>query len=41
MSSDSPESFNDVAIEFEKRNLTKEMFIIWTDFERVDLMNFR
>ena len=41
ISSDSPESFNDVAVEIEKRHLTKAMYIIWTDFERVDLMNFR
>ena len=41
MSSDSPESFNDVAGEFEKRNLTKAIYIIWTDFERVDFINFR
>ena len=39
--SDSPESFDDVAAEFELRNLTKPMYIIWTDFERVDLMKFR
>ena len=38
---DSPESFDDVALEFEKRNLTKVSYIIWTDFERVDLMKFR
>ena len=39
--SDSPESFDDVAAEFEQRNLTKPIYIIWTDFERVDFMKFR
>ena len=38
---DSPERFDDVAAEFERKNLTKSFYIIWTDYERVDFMNFR
>ena len=37
---DSPTTFDDVELEFQKRNITNPI-IIWTDFERFDLTKFR
>ena len=38
---DSPGRFDDIIDEFEKRNMTKGLFIIWTDFQRVKQIKFR
>ena len=39
--SDTPKNFDEISSAMEQTNLINEPFVVWTDFERINMTHFR
>ena len=39
--SDTPKNFDEISEAIEHTNLSNESFVVWTDFERINMTHFR